>query len=59
MTETISRGIDGEWQGGDASRAGPVLDPATGKERARGAIIHATGDSLTFLPLFCRCFCPP
>ena len=37
MTETISHWNDGKRQDGGSGRTGPVVDPATGRERARAA----------------------
>jgi hypothetical protein len=55
MTEIISDRMDGNQRNGNSGRSGPVLDLATGKDRARGVFLHTIGDSpASHLP-----FCPP
>ena len=53
MTETISHWIDGKRRDGYSGRTGPVFDLARGKERARGVILYAIGDSPASHPPFC------
>ncbi len=53
MTETISHWIDGKRRDGHSGRTGPVFDLARRKERARGVILHAIGDSPASHPPFC------
>jgi hypothetical protein len=55
MTEIISDWMDGNQQDGDSGRTGPLLDLASGKNRARGVFLHTFGES----PASHHPFCPP